>query len=206
MLRLILAPHMDDEAMGCGGLMAKHPDECVVVVMTDSGETRAGEHAEAMKILGVAESRQLGFPDGQTPQHMTEMVGAIDAIMAELKPDELYLPYPSLHQDHIAAYEAGMRSARLSMSPDHWVPTSVLVYDIAVYDVNLYPTDLRWNVFELLTEEQVERKAAACAAYASENPAGAHPMNSIKEIAATIGHMRRMEFAEQYALVRQVRA
>ena len=40
MKRLILAPHMDDEAMGCGGLMAKHPDECVVVVMTDSGEVR----------------------------------------------------------------------------------------------------------------------------------------------------------------------
>ena len=41
MKRLILAPHMDDEAMGCGGLMAKHPDECVVVVMTNSGEVRA---------------------------------------------------------------------------------------------------------------------------------------------------------------------
>lgn len=122
MLRLILAPHMDDEAMGCGGLMAKHPDECVVVVMTDSGETRAREHAEAMEILGVSESRRLGFPDGQTPQHMTEMVGAIDAIMAELKPDELYLPYPSLHQDHIAVYEAGMRSCRVSMSLDHWFP------------------------------------------------------------------------------------
>ena len=64
-----------------------------------------------------------------------------------------------------------MRSARLSMSPDHWVPDSVLVYDIAVYDVNLYPSDLRWNVFEALTEEQADLKAAACAAYASENPA-----------------------------------
>jgi len=118
MKRLILAPHMDDEAMGCGGLIAKHPDECVVVVVTDSGEVRAREHDEAMKILGAAESRQLGFADGQTPHHMTEMVQAIDAIMAELKPEELYLPYPSLHQDHIAVYEAGMRSCRVSMSLD----------------------------------------------------------------------------------------
>jgi hypothetical protein len=42
-------------------------------------------------------------------------------------------------------------------------------------------------------------KAAACAAYSSENPGGAHPMNSIKEISATVGHMRKVDFAEQYA-------
>ena len=92
---------------------------------------------------------------------MTEMVGAIDEIMAELKPEELYLPYPSLHQDHIAVYEAGMRSCRVSMSLDHWFPPSVYVYDIAVYDVNLYPTDLRWNVFEALTEEQITAEGSA---------------------------------------------
>ena len=205
MLRLILAPHMDDEAMGCGGLMAKHPDECVVVVMTDSGEVRSAEHAEAMRILGAAESRQLGFPDGQTPQHMTEMVGAIDAIMAELKPDELYLPYPSLHQDHIAVYEAGMRSCRVSMSLDHWFPPSVYVYDIAVYDVNLYPTDLRWNVFESLTEEQIAKKDAACRAYQSEIPTEVHPITSVRQLAAGVGHVRLLAYAEQYALVRTIR-
>ena len=205
MLQLILAPHMDDEAMGCGGLMAKHPDDCVVVVMTDSGATRAREHVEAMKILGVAESRQLGFPDGQTPQHMTAMVGAIDEIMAELKPEELYLPYPSLHQDHIAVYEAGMRSCRVSMSLDHWFPPSVYVYDIAVYDVNLYPTDLRWNVFEALTEEQISAKEAACQAYQSEIPTEVHPINSVRQIAGALGQVRLVPYAEQFALVRTVR-
>ena len=205
MRRLILAPHMDDEAMGCGGLMAKHPDECVVVVMTDSGDVRAREHDEAMRILGVTESRQLSFADGQTPQHMTEMVGAIDAILAELEPEELYLPYPSLHQDHIAVYEAGMRSCRVSMSLDHWFPPSVYVYDIAVYDVNLYPTDLRWNVFEALTEEQISAKEAACRAYRSEIPTEVHPINSVRQIAGALGQVRLVPYAEQYALVRTVR-
>ncbi len=45
MRRLVVAPHMDDESLGCGGLMAKHPDDCTVVVVTDSGEERAREHA-----------------------------------------------------------------------------------------------------------------------------------------------------------------
>ena len=96
-----------------------------------------------------------GPQDGATQQHMSELVRELDRVMADVQPEEVYLPFPSLHQDHIAVYEAGMRSARLSMSADHWVPNSVLVYDIAVYDVNLYPSDLRWNVFEALTEEHL---------------------------------------------------
>ena len=203
--RLILAPHMDDESMGCGGLMAKFPDECVVVTVTDSGATRAAEHARAMDILGISDTRNLGFEDGVTDQHMTDLVRAIDAVLGEVRPDELYLPFPSLHQDHIAVYEAGMRSARVSMSADHHFPPSVFVYDIAAYDVNLYPTDLRWNVFESLTEEQVTKKALACTAYQSEIPSEIHPINSVKQLAAAAGLVRLMAYAEQYALVRQVR-
>jgi LmbE family N-acetylglucosaminyl deacetylase len=78
---MIIAPHMDDESMGCGGLMAKYPDECVVVIVTDSGPIRAAEHARAMQILGVTRHHSLGFEDGVTDQHMTELVGAIDAVM-----------------------------------------------------------------------------------------------------------------------------
>ena len=143
--------------------------------------------------------------DGQTAQHMSDLVRALDDVMAELRPDEVYLPFPSLHQDHIAVYEAGMRSCRVSMSAEHWVPNVLMVYDIAVYDLNLYPSDLRWNVFEQLTEEQADLKAAACRAYETEIPTGSHPMNSIKELAASVGHIRLVDYAEQYALVRQVR-
>ena len=124
---------------------------------------------------------------------------------ADVQPDEVYLPFPSLHQDHIGVYEAGMRSARLSMSPGHWVPNSVLVYDIAVYDVNLYPTDLRWNVFEALTEEQITQKEAACQAYQSEIPTEVHPINSVRQIAGALGQVRLVPYAEQFALVRTVR-
>jgi N-acetylglucosamine malate deacetylase 1 len=203
--RLVLAPHMDDESMGCGGLMAKFPDECVVVTVAESGPVRAAEHAEAMKILGVEAQRHLGFDDGEVTQRMSSLVGAIDEVMAESRPDELYLPYPSLHQDHIAVYEAGMRSCRVSMSLDHWYPPSVFVYDIAVYDVNLYPSDLRWNVFEALTEEQIDKKTRACQAYQSEIPTEVHPINSVRQIAAAVGQVRLVPFAEQYALVRQIR-
>lgn len=206
MLRLVVAPHMDDESMGCGGLLAKYPDECQVVTVADSGPVRAGEHANALAALGVRHSRNLGFRDGEVGADMPGLVAALDVVLAELRPDELYLPYPSLHQDHVAVYEAGMRTARVSMSVDHWFPPAVLIYDITAYDVTLYPTDLRWNVFEALNAEQISRKAAACLAYESEIPGAIHPINSVREVAAAIGRLRLTAYAEQYALVRQVRA
>lgn len=204
MQRLVVAPHMDDESLGCGGLLAKYPDT-VVLCLTDSGPVRLAEHRRAMEVLGVQNYECLGFEDGLLPQHMTQVVAALDERIAHYRPHELYLPFPSLHQDHIAAYEAGMRSARISMSKDHWFPPVVLVYDIAVYDVNLYPTDLRWNVFEALSEDEVTKKAQACLAYQSEIPTEVHPITGVQQIAAAVGHVRALPYAEQYALVRQLR-
>ncbi|MBK9158451.1 MAG: PIG-L family deacetylase [Propionibacteriaceae bacterium] len=204
-LRLVLAPHMDDESMGCGGLLAKYPEDSCVVTMTDSGVRRSAEHDRAMATLGVTKWRNLGFPDGELPGLVTQTVSALDAVLAEVRPQELYLPFPSLHQDHIATYEAGMRAARISMSSNHWFPPAVYVYDIAAYDVNLYPTDLRWNIFEELSEEQVNAKQAACMCYESEVPSDVHPITSVREMAAAVGRPRLLKYAEQYALVRRVR-
>lgn len=205
MRRLIVAPHMDDESMGCGGLLVKYPQECRVIVMTDSGHVRRAEHARAMSELGVQDTRCLGFTDGQLPHVMTDAVQALDDEMENFRPDELYLPFPSLHQDHIATYEAGMRAARISMNATHWFPPSVLVYDIAAYDINLYPTDLRWNVFEPLNQAQVEAKQRACLMYESEIPSEVHPITSVMDLASAVGRPRLVRYAEQYALVRQVR-
>jgi LmbE family N-acetylglucosaminyl deacetylase len=204
--RLVISPHMDDESMGCGGLLAKYPNESVVVSIADSGPVRAAENVQAMSALGVTAYENLGYRDGAVGQQMAELVRVLDEKLAQYRPTELYLPFPSLHQDHIAVYEAGMRTARISMQRDHWVPRAVFVYDIAAYDVNLYPSDLRWNVFETLTIEQVSKKEAACAAYVSESPTGIHPINSVRELASATGHVRLIAFAEQYALVRQVRS
>ncbi len=202
---MVLAPHMDDESLGCGGLLAKYPSDSVVVVAADSGSVRAAEHDLALKALGVTGSVRLGMSDGAVGEHAQTLVQAFDEVMAEYRPEAVYLPYPSLHQDHIAVYEAGMRACRASMSREHWFPPSVYVYDIAAYDVNLYQADLRWNVFESLEEAHIDAKVAACRAYSTEIPDEVHTMTSIKEMATALGHPRLVPYAEQYALVRRIR-
>lgn len=204
--RVVLAPHADDEVLGCGGLLAKYPAECAVVVLAKPDDVRAKELQRARDLLAYRQIILLDLPDGAVGDNMRELVGQIDWVLNLCRPQELYLPYPSVHQDHVATYEAGMRSARLSMNSTHWFPPTVLVYDVAAYDVELYPTDLRWNVFESLDEQDVDKKVAAVHAYASQQVEGPHPLNGIKESAQALGAARQVDWAEHYALVRAVRA
>jgi len=205
MRRLVLAPHCDDETLGCGGLLAKYADECSVVVVAMPNEVRRKEFEVAKEILGYRHAMFLGLPDGNIGEDMHSLVGILDHVVSDLCPDELYLPFPSMHQDHIAAYEAGIRAGRLSMSEGHWFTPCLYVYDVAAYDVTLYPTNLEWNVFEALGEDTIDKKVEALGAYASQAVTGPHPVNSIKQQAAVIGHARQVDWAEPYSLVRGVR-
>jgi N-acetylglucosamine malate deacetylase 1 len=204
--RLIVAPHADDEALGCGGLIAKHPGDCAVVVLARPDDVRAKEFGVAQGVLGYSRAYFLDLDDGYIGSDMHELVGQLDSVIAMCRPRDLYVPYPSMHQDHIAAYEAAVRSSRLSMNPDHWFTPSVFVYDVAAYDLTLYPTELRWNVFESLEEHHVDQKIEAIAAYYSQAVTGPHPMNGIKQSAHAVGSARQISWAEQYALVREVRS
>jgi LmbE family N-acetylglucosaminyl deacetylase len=203
--RLIVAPHCDDEALGCGGLIAKYPEQCTVVVLAEPDEIRMKEFEEAQAILGYRDAHFLNVHDGYVGSDMAHLVGMLDHVLAMVRPDEIYLPYPSMHQDHIAGYEAGIRASRLSMSEGHWFTPSVFVYDVATYDVDLYPNDLKWNTFEALEEPHVNAKAEAVAQYASQQVLTPHPANSIKNHAETTGVARQVQWAEAYALVRAVR-
>ena len=92
--------------------------------MAAGDETRVREHARAMEILGIEHHECLGLRRTGGRGHVRAWSARSTTWPSRTKPDEVYLPFPSLHQDHIAVYEAGMRSGRLSMSPDHWVPNA----------------------------------------------------------------------------------
>ncbi|MBD8606380.1 PIG-L family deacetylase [Aeromicrobium fastidiosum] len=203
--RLVVAPHADDESFGCGGVLAKYPEHSAVVVVAAADEDRRLECKRAQEVLGYRETHFLDLVDGAVGNDMHRLVGLLDDVLNISRPLELYLPYPSMHQDHVATYEAGMRAARLSMTPGHWFPPTVLVYDVAAYDVDLYPTNLQWNVFEPLAEDAIDLKVEAVRSYMSQQVAGPHPANGIKQTAHAIGSARQLHWAEQFALVRTVR-
>lgn len=125
---LVLAPHFDDELLGCGGLLrrlAGAGSEIEVVFLTDSsggveqdspspGEdvavpstaTRRRE-AEEVASRGGWRIRCLDFPDGGLAPRVDELAESIQAVLEELRPDLLLVPGPlEVTPDHRASFDA----------------------------------------------------------------------------------------------------
>ncbi|MEA2344118.1 MAG: hypothetical protein QOF63_2287 [Thermoanaerobaculia bacterium] len=111
---LVLAPHPDDEVIGCGGLVALHLREgrkVHVVVATDGAQAgnasqREAESRAALALLGDATIAFLGFPDRQLAS-AHELDDRLSTILREWKPDLIAVPSPlEIHPDHVALSRA----------------------------------------------------------------------------------------------------
>ena len=128
-----MAPHPDDEVLGCGGSIARHIEvgRQVFVVYLSSGEhgsadrppaelgpLREQEAAEAVGVLGVPDAnlRFLRFPDGGINPGAPDPVGAVTTTLRELG-RLLYLPHPGdASFDHRAAFGLCWRAAAMAGS------------------------------------------------------------------------------------------
>lgn len=109
---VVLAPHMDDETLGCGGVLALAEDPLVVfgVASRDDGI----EVEEVAKELGF---RYLVLNGAEYEARMLALdrrvlVGRIEEILASEQPSRIYIPAPSYHQDHVVMFESGLAAAR----------------------------------------------------------------------------------------------
>src|SRR4051812_3184444 len=110
---LVLAPHPDDEVIGCGGLVALHLREgrkVHVIVATDGAQAgdaaqRESESRAALASLGDATIEFLGFPDRELAH--ADLDDRLAAILREWKPDLIAVPSPlEIHPDHLALSRA----------------------------------------------------------------------------------------------------
>ena len=124
---VVLAPHSDDETIGCGGTLARHVQcgtQVHVIFLTDGRwgdgtlfspdlsagerqtrqsaliETRKAEARAAAATLGVQHLHFLDFPDGTLSANPTSVRLLADRLSA-CQPDVVYLPFVyDLHEDH----------------------------------------------------------------------------------------------------------
>ena len=128
---LVLAPHPDDECIGCGGLLVRLVQAGVplrVVLVTDgsgagglpagAGLVRQEEFRASLQCLGVHDHALLNFPDGG----LTPTAPLFEAIAAEVRdfaPNWLLTPSANdAHRDHRCVALAARHAASSSAGVD----------------------------------------------------------------------------------------
>jgi N-acetylglucosamine malate deacetylase 1 len=123
---LIIAPHPDDEVLGCGGIikkLASQDKEVWILIMTRG---KSGMYSEerilnvrreavnAHKTLDVAGTRFCNFPAPDLDLvSVSELSAAISEVINEILPDTVFLPFRGdIHQDHKAVFNAGLVATR----------------------------------------------------------------------------------------------
>ena len=122
---VIVAPHMDDEALACGGLIAKLPykNRIHILYATDGmkspapiiagrdqvspnlGKIRMQESVEAMKKLGVTEQNLhfLSLPEAQLQQNILALREMVREKIKSIAPQHIFVPFRyDRHLDHLA--------------------------------------------------------------------------------------------------------
>lgn len=172
---LVLAPHYDDEVLGCGGLLAQLTAAGAVVrvlFLTDGGggtreaaerdeyrRRRREEAACACRTLGLAGCDELGLPDGDLHLRLEEAERGIRRALLTQRPELLLAPSPlEVTADHRAVFAALHRALAPLRDGELGEPR------ILLYEVNhpAYP-DL---LVDVTAEEGKLAEAMAC--YASQ--------------------------------------
>ncbi len=120
---LVIAPHFDDDVLGCGGLIAQltaaGAKVGVLFLADGSGgveeiadrdayaQRRHKEAARGLKILGVTDIEFLDLPDGSLSAHVDEAAEAVRRALVARRPDLLLAVSPlEISADHRAAFAA----------------------------------------------------------------------------------------------------
>lgn len=112
---LILAPHMDDETIGPGGVLKKHANEgaeihCAFITDGSNSESklskedlkhvRMNEMEEVKKILGIHSIHYMGLPDGDVVNN-EESRNKFHHVIQSVQPDMIYCTsFVDAHPDH----------------------------------------------------------------------------------------------------------
>jgi LmbE family N-acetylglucosaminyl deacetylase len=125
---LVVAAHTDDEALGCGGTIARHVAEgdTVCAVFLADGVTSRPEASstelkqrnaaadQAHRILGITKTYMLGFSDNRMDSlPLLDIVQKLEVVLREIRPQVVYTHhYGDLNIDHRITHQATITACR----------------------------------------------------------------------------------------------
>lgn len=167
---LVAAPHLDDEVLGCGGLLHRLGERADVAFLcgrayagvqtSESTGTALKYAADARDTLGYMEIRFGGFHDERLT--IADAASFLSDTIKELKPGCVLIPSAmDLHQDHATTARAARIAARGLNVASYYVPSGS--EEVISGSRSFTP-----NLFVKLSEEDVLAKQRAMFAYQDE--------------------------------------
>lgn len=192
---LVLAPHLDDEVLGCFSFLG--PNTHVLYCDLQNGPgSDAAVRMEELESVVAQTKHEWGLLDGGVESYReSDLVAAFESAINRQQAHRLLVPADSYHHHHRLVHEAGIAAAR-PHDRNHR-PVEVLLYEQP--QVVLWPTKpFHPNAFRTV---DIERKIEAYRRYASQIR-GHRSEEIIRAMAALRGAQAGVAAAEGFVLVR----
>lgn len=222
---LVLAPHPDDETLGCGATIARLADEgheVVIGLITGEGEAShplygpegfkliREELAAACHVLGVSRIEAANLPTvliPDLPRHVLNR--AILDLIERVKPEMMFVPFPlDLHGDHREVFHA----ASIAWRP--YLPLGRHIREVFCYEV---PSETHLNIPYVEqgfipnvfydVSAYIDRKIEAFSCFASQVQEQPLPrsLETLRALATYRGSQIGVRAAEAFVSVRLLR-
>lgn len=220
MKTLVVAPHADDEILGCGGTLLRRKAEggmlgwlLMTVVTEEQGwdaekvAERRCEIAAVRDAMGIHQEHlfELGIQTTCLDRISTaDLVGRVSDVFSRFQPEEVLVPHPhDIHSDHRITFDAVAACTKWFRYPS---VRRVLAYEtLSETDFVLKPEGAFSPTVFVDVSDYIDRKIAMMNIYRSE--VGAHPFprseTSLRALAALRGAQSGFGSAEAFQLLRE---
>lgn len=217
---LVVAPHPDDESLGCGGTLLKHinnGDEVHWLIITSMSlacgysqqqiNKRRDEIKVVSQLFNFSSVTVLDFPPASLDSVDTaDLVGAISKNIKATLPHTVYLPYRyDVHSDHKAVFDAAMSSTKSFRAAS---VKRLLCYEtLSETDFNLDPNHAQFspNVWVDINDF-LEQKINILKTYQSELSEFPFPrsLDAVEALAKVRGVQCNSKAAEAFMLLKEI--
>ena len=203
---LIIAPHIDDEVLGCFSSIS---DDCFILycgydeshIDYEWVKSRPTTDVRLQELANLSERFEFSYEllsNKVNHYEIQKLIPSIEKAINEIKPTELYIPVPSYNQDHRVVYEAALTALR-PHDVNYFVPR-VMVYE-QIQDLwNHNYHDFKPNYFKKL---DIDKKLEAYQILKTQVRAFRSP-KMITDLASVRGIQANTDFAEGFEILRWV--
>jgi LmbE family N-acetylglucosaminyl deacetylase len=214
---LVIAPHMDDEVLGCGGTIVRHIENGDALSVCYIAH-RIYEHKfdkvkndiekqhtdKAKEMLGYKESVFLNLNDERLDVCIQDILIPLEDYILKIKPDIVYCPFRGdNNQDHRAVFDAVRIATRTSAAT---FVKRLLMYEVPSSTEQSPPileSAFLPNYYVDITR-YIDKKIEAYRCYETEKRHYPHPRSeeAIKILAQKRGIEIGFEYAEAFMMLR----